>query len=117
MNDRKEFTATLTRGNVYYLGNLRFDNGVPKPVTRQQRDHLESAAIDRLNSGREVFEKQKFDFEALPGRGEENVEEKWKAQEPPAPTTDSTEPTKTPEGGSDGQSGGKPARKRRQSAS
>lgn len=65
MSEEKKFVATLVRGNCYYLGNTRFDKGVPTPVTLAQRDHLEENAIDRMDAGGELFEKAKFEFEEV----------------------------------------------------
>tara|TARA_Y100000031_G_scaffold140504_1_gene168257 strand:- start:269 stop:514 length:246 start_codon:yes stop_codon:yes gene_type:complete len=63
MAEEKKFLATLVRGNCYYLGNKRFENGKPVEVTIEERDHLEENAVDRFNAGGESFEKPKFEFE------------------------------------------------------
>lgn len=66
-NKTLPFLATLIRGNVYFLGNTRFDVGVPVAVTKAQRDRLEEDAVDIVNAeGGETFTKPKFEFDENP---------------------------------------------------
>lgn len=61
------FLATLIRGNVYFLGNTRFDVDQAVPVTKAQRDRLEEDAVDIVNAeGGETFTKPKFEFDVNP---------------------------------------------------
>lgn len=68
--------AMLVRGNVYFLGNKRFDHGKPVKITKAEYDHLKEHAVDHFSVENEKFSKAKFEFEKLSADGEA-------VQEPP----------------------------------
>lgn len=65
MSDK--YIATLVEGNVYYLGDTRFEEGIGKVVDENQKNHLEEYAVDRIaaSNGKLILE-PKFSFEAIP---------------------------------------------------
>lgn len=85
-----EVEATLIHGEVYYLGNTRFNKGVPVPVTNEQRDQLEDVehAADQLSfegaDGIETQSRSKFTFAAV-GAGVKPVAAPVAAPEAAAP--------------------------------
>lgn len=64
-------TAKLVRGEVYFLGNTRFDNGVEVTVPQYIKDHLEKVAVDFVDVEEEAEARQKFEFAELPEPGAE----------------------------------------------
>lgn len=61
------FTATLTKGETYYLRDRRFERGVPEPVTADEKEWLEEHATDVAtltdsDGGKEAVIRQKFTF-------------------------------------------------------
>jgi hypothetical protein len=62
-------TATLVRGESYFLGNTRFEPGVAVPIPQYIKDHLESTAVDMVDVEGEAEGKQKFKFATLPADG------------------------------------------------
>ncbi|CAO3460815.1 hypothetical protein [Azospirillum argentinense] len=60
--------ATLVHGNVYWLGEKRFEAGKRVEVTADEREHLKTHAIDSvtINAGTTSARaevRQKFEFE------------------------------------------------------
>ena len=61
------YTATLKKGETYFLRDRRFDRDVPEPVTQDEKDWLEEHAIDVAtltdsDGGKEAVVRQKFQF-------------------------------------------------------
>lgn len=46
--------ATLENGNVHYLGNKRFDRGVPVEITADEKTKLEKSVVKALVANKEV---------------------------------------------------------------
>lgn len=65
----KQILARLVRGQVYFLGNKEFRNGVAVEVTKAERNHLEEHAVDLVTVTQgdeaEPEERPKFDFEEV----------------------------------------------------
>jgi len=62
------FKATLTYGDVYYLGNRAFERGKSILISDEEKDQLEAFAVDRLKvngAGNEPLLRQKFVFEEV----------------------------------------------------
>lgn len=67
-------TATLVRGDSYFLGNTRFEPGKAIPVPAYIKEHLERVAVDMVDVEGEAEAKQKFKFAALPTEKAEGAE-------------------------------------------
>lgn len=80
-----EFThrATLVHGTTFFLGTKRFDKGVPKNVTADEKEYLSANAIDvKTIEGGDVHEKAKFKFEEIDDEAEATDETEVAARAP-----------------------------------
>lgn len=66
--------ATLTRGNVYILGDKIFEAGVAVEVTAEEKAILVADAVDFITVEGEEIARPKFTFNDAAGdEGEENI--------------------------------------------
>lgn len=76
MSDQdQKYTATLHRGETFYLLDTRFDRGVAVVVTEAQKDYLEQNAYDEITGEyneetgeQEITYKAKFAFAEYDGK-------------------------------------------------
>ena len=64
----EQYLATLVRGEVHYLRDIRFDHGIPTVVEAHHKDHLEEHAVDVVgDQDGETMVKDKFAFTPYSG--------------------------------------------------
>lgn len=60
------WNAKLVRGNVYYYGSKRFENGKAVTVDDETKEYLEKNAVDHLSDTEgNPIDRPKFEFEEI----------------------------------------------------
>lgn len=80
----KKYTATLQRGNVYYLGKKRFERGVPVEVDASEAKLLrkEVQVLTPTNDPEDTFEKKVFKVvEGTPAKAAESESDSEEEEE------------------------------------